>query len=91
MDGAEVIPAVAGRSRQALWRKGEILGGSITFPLRTAQANNADVAQREQKQMQQALQSDPLVVAGKPIPILCVAKAWDRYCVPFVRVRNEIS
>ena len=50
---------------------------------RTAEALGADIAQREQAEMQKALQLDLAVVAGEPIPILYVQ--MDGTGVPVVK------
>jgi len=50
---------------------------------RTAEAIGAQIAQREQKEMQQALQLDLPVVAGDPIPILYVQ--MDGTGIPVVK------
>ena len=50
---------------------------------RTAEALGADIAQREQAEMQRALQLDLPVVAGEPIPILYVQ--MDGTGVPVVK------
>ena len=50
---------------------------------RTAEALGADIAQREQAEMQKALQLDLPVVAGEPIPILYVQ--MDGTGVPVVK------
>ena len=50
---------------------------------RTAEAIGADIAQREQKEIQNALQLDLPVVAGEPIPILYVQ--MDGTGIPVVK------
>ena len=50
---------------------------------RTAEAIGEDIAQREQKEMQKAIQLDLPVVVGKPIPVLYVE--MDGTGVPVVR------
>jgi hypothetical protein len=50
---------------------------------RTAEAIGADIAQREQGEIQKALQLDLPVIAGQPIPILYVQ--MDGTGVPVVK------
>lgn len=54
---------------------------------RTAEAVGSDIARREQRQIQRAIQLDLPIVAGKPIPILYVQ--MDGTGVPVVKKETE--
>jgi len=69
-----------GRERMKVLAGLEVTAKSVE---RTAEAVGADIAQREQEEIQKALQLDLPVVAGEPIPILYVQ--MDGTGVPVVK------
>ena len=74
------VPFDHGREQMQVLAGLEVTTKSVE---RTAEAIGADIAQREQKEIQRALQLDLPVVAGEPIPILYVQ--MDGTGVPVVK------
>jgi hypothetical protein len=74
------VPFNRGREQMKVLAGLEVTAKSVE---RTAEAVGADIAQREQREIQKALQLDLPVVAGEPIPILYVQ--MDGTGVPVVK------
>jgi len=73
-------PFAQGREQRKVLAGLEVTAKSVE---RTAEAIGADLAHHEQEKIQQALQLNPPVIAGKPIPILYVQ--MDGMGVPVVK------
>jgi hypothetical protein len=74
------VPFHQGREQMKVLAGLEVTAKSVE---RTAEAIGADIAQRQQEEIQQALQLDLPVMAGEPIPILYVQ--MDGTGVPMVK------
>jgi hypothetical protein len=74
------VPFNRGREQMKVLAGLEVTAKSVE---RTAEAVGADIAQREQKEIQKALQLNLPVVAGEPIPILYVQ--MDGTGIPVVK------